>query len=87
MIGMSFIPDHDGKQEGLRVAAVYFTGVTAMTLGEALAICLHLQDVETVGEQEERALDAAREIVDREARKAISIFLAQPRANPSTRQD
>ena len=58
-----------------------------MTLGDALAICLHLQDAETIGEHEERALDAAREIVDREARKAISIFLAQPRANPSTSQD
>lgn len=58
-----------------------------MTLGDALAICLHLQDAETIGEDEERALDAAREIVDREARKAISIFLAQPRANRSTPQD
>jgi hypothetical protein len=55
-----------------------------MTLEDALAICLFLQNAETIEEHHERALGVAHEIVAREAKKAIAAFPKQPPANRET---
>ena len=44
-----------------------------MTLEDALAVYLYyLEDVDTIGEPEERVLDAAWEIIGRHAKRAIA---------------
>jgi hypothetical protein len=49
-------------------------GVGDITLEDALAVYLYyyLQDGDTIGEREERILDAAWEIIERQAKRAIA---------------
>ena len=45
-----------------------------MTLEDALAVYLYFLDEDTTEERDERIINAAWEIIEREARKAIALF-------------
>ena len=48
-------------------------GAGKMTLEDALAVYLYFwQDGDPIGEREERILDAAREVIERQAKTAIA---------------